>query len=1605
MDKENPVHNDQQKSKNDLPKKAKSLGRRVANAVLYSFIGLIVLLFIIFGVVHVALNNYAEEIVGEIVLKKGVATATKNKYSVQYDDLDVKLIAGWSIHDFLSSGSITLNNVRFIPDSVFVAKNDSLPWNQKENLIDIHAQNINLQNISLLRAVFQKEIYVGNIVFNGIEAEIHKYKFGKVEETKLKDTDKEKFEGLKKFFVKQKKNFNRYRIGNIEIIDSKIDFIDHTKSTEQQVNIGKLDTKINDVYLDSSTLYQELVPFHVGALEFESQDLKLELEKSPIGISLRKFYFSSYDSSLTVYNTSLYKISDKKTPISGATIPLLSLEGIDIKSFLYDSIVDIRRIEVSQPRVELNLGSTGNKKKLKKKKSEPLPPFIKYIHVQEFSLNNANVPLESPSLGKREIKDFSTHINDITVNNSTLKNKIPLLFSQFDFVLKNQSWSLNNGHYVSVGSVHYHSKYQNLRVYRPYYAPYRISNEVGENAKIKASAKSLKMAKVDYRTFLQQPLDSLLALNTMELNQPNVEVWLPKKKEKSKKTQTPRKYQFIKINSTSINKAKVTLHLPEDSLYNDKKVAVQNFKLHLDTLLLPIHDPLNFKVSNGDVKLYDVQVEDVVDYDIILDKAAFTLADSSFEVHGVNISSQHTENNKVKINTFVDVVFIEQISWRKFLATDSLSVERIFIDIPSADINLPLKQLQEEADATKIKETFVENKPKKTPFKHLQINQFIFLKGPLSVYNPDQSLLVQSNSSGITMDNFRLDKDSINWDELTFQLHDLYFPFEKIHHQARVSEVKLKSSTQDLIIDGLTITPTNEKLNKNYHLLCGINEINVKGIDYHLLTNLKQVVADEINIDGLRGIISINLPQKDSTKVEKKPKVKEKKPLPLQYINVGKINLTADDIALLVNNGPQKNNFVTFYGGEFQLSKIKSYPDSVNHIGDIRPEDFYVTFKGLQLESDENPMKITSSLFVADSKGDSLYLKNTNFTPKMAFQNVANLDSVMSLAIGDLKLKGAGIKPLLFEKKIDVDSVLGKNIYYITPAKRKKKEVKEGTFAEKNFPKEKIEDLLTKFTSIHVGYIDIDSSQISFRSPKQTNTYSRLMEREKSTVVLKQSNITQAKVKRKSERIRRKTKLSKDEKLDLINQILKDTIGQTVEIYPLIPTVLDTAVVKTHKESLLARSSENSLKNIHVTLKEFDINQELLQKEYYVGLKSAVAQVGKNSINLSNGMYSINFDSLSYNSQYQDIYVKNFEVDPNYSKKDFGVVNEFQTDRIEVNIPDLLVRGIHFKKYVYRDSLHLNGLEIDQLNLSAYRDKSIPVDPFKKQPKMPHTLFEEAPITFNLDSITITDSSIDYEEFKGAVENAQMDIDSTGGRSGQFQLNNFTGQIFNITNNTSTLDSIPFAEMFVKGTLMNNGGDLKMYLRMPPLDSLGTYYYEGEVGEMDLVKLNPLIERLEMIKVKDGHLKRMYFKVLADDSLAVGNMQFRYKNLEVDVLKEKEKKDGNLKRNAFFSSVANLLIREENPRFPSMKQGHIYNVRNQNKFIFNYWVKTVLSGVASTLSPLMEPNLKFEIDPVTKEVLRKRTPEEIKELKIEIRYIEKNTKRKQRLKGPLKKVY
>ena len=87
----------------------------------------------------------------------------------------------------------------------------------------------------------------------------------------------------------------------------------------------------------------------------------------------------------------------------------------------------------------------------------------------------------------------------------------------------------------------------------------------------------------------------------------------------------------------------------------------------------------------------------------------------------------------------------------------------------------------------------------------------------------------------------------------------------------------------------------------------------------------------------------------------------------------------------------------------------------------------------------------------------------------------------------------------------------------------------------------------------------------------------------------------------------------------------------------------------------------------------------------------------------------------------------------------------------------------------------------------------------------------------------------------------------------------------------------------------------------------------------------------------------------ANNLYSYGEMKFYYEDLKIQLLKrETELPEGF--GNALGSFFANtFIIRSNNPRNLFLRKGDIFFERDKKRAIFNYWTKTFLSGVVSSI--------------------------------------------------------
>jgi len=140
---------------------------------------------------------------------------------------------------------------------------------------------------------------------------------------------------------------------------------------------------------------------------------------------------------------------------------------------------------------------------------------------------------------------------------------------------------------------------------------------------------------------------------------------------------------------------------------------------------------------------------------------------------------------------------------------------------------------------------------------------------------------------------------------------------------------------------------------------------------------------------------------------------------------------------------------------------------------------------------------------------------------------------------------------------------------------------------------------------------------------------------------------------------------------------------------------------------------------------------------------------------------------------------------------------------------------------------------------------------------------------------------------------------------------------------------------------------------------------EGKVSNLPLASLNPILHHSAFVKIEEGVLNYLTFEMTANDEYSDGVLNLDYSGLkklevmrnkgELDEKKQKGKEGKEQKK--FLSFIANTVVPHSyNPNSKNYYPGHISFERVKDRAIFGYLVKSILSGVITSLIPNKQEN-------------------------------------------------
>ncbi|MEO8174278.1 MAG: hypothetical protein ABI581_14385, partial [Sediminibacterium sp.] len=294
------------------------------------------------------------------------------------------------------------------------------------------------------------------------------------------------------------------------------------------------------------------------------------------------------------------------------------------------------------------------------------------------------------------------------------------------------------------------------------------------------------------------------------------------------------------------------------------------------------------------------------------------------------------------------------------------------------------------------------------------------------------------------------------------------------------------------------------------------------------------------------------------------------------------------------------------------------------------------------------------------------------------------------------------------------------------------------------------------------------------------------------------------------------------------------------------------------------------------------------------------------------------------------ISMDSFFIHPQLDINSFMETQPYQKDYITAVAGPVYLNDIDAGAWLKDSIIKIGHIKITRAELTASRDKNLPfqADVVKA---LPVNLVKKIPLKTSVDSIGISNAKIVYNEVSEKTQ-----------QTGTIQFNRLTASIQNIKNYDLTSgDSLQMlASAYVMDTAL-----LQVKLKESYKDSLASFPIIVRAEPFNLQFLNSFLLPTVSVKIKSGFSSFLQMKAVATEHLAVGEIRFLYRNLKVEFLK-----GGNDQKKTLLTSLktfaANSFVIKKNN---SRRVGKVYYERSRNRSFFNYLVRMIASGGASSV--------------------------------------------------------
>lgn len=292
-------------------------------------------------------------------------------------------------------------------------------------------------------------------------------------------------------------------------------------------------------------------------------------------------------------------------------------------------------------------------------------------------------------------------------------------------------------------------------------------------------------------------------------------------------------------------------------------------------------------------------------------------------------------------------------------------------------------------------------------------------------------------------------------------------------------------------------------------------------------------------------------------------------------------------------------------------------------------------------------------------------------------------------------------------------------------------------------------------------------------------------------------------------------------------------------------------------------------------------------------------------IPINNGFYTLQAEAIDLKRNAKSLVIENLHLVPAYPKKEFAYHHPNHKDWFDVGVGHISLKGIDFDRYIGNNIFHAKDLLVKDVELLNFKNQQIEIE--HNIMPMIYEGLQKLPVKFTIDTANVENFKVVYEE-----------LPKNGTTSGVIFFTNMNGRLSGLTNIVSRPKQ--YIKLDANGRLMGTGYFTATW--MLPVDSLNDHFHlKAHLTKFDLKDLNQLITPMAPAQVEKGHIKSLTFNTDASSKGATIEMLMLYNDLTVSILKNK---DGELTTNTLVSTIANKVIKTNNPDKINKRARHVH---------------------------------------------------------------------------------